>query len=109
MPLYVQRAVLARMLTHGRTAPSLPALRSFLRLCGIKFDPQPHHGGGDEEPRESDSRVERRFSKAPPGAGGDTGAYGPTLVARPNRSGIKNLFGELKRELQWGRLQKCTA
>ena len=37
-----QRAELARMLAQGRTAPILPALRSFLHLCGIKFDPEGH-------------------------------------------------------------------
>ena len=52
--------------------------------------------GGDEEPRGSGG--ERRFSEGPPGAGGDTGAYGPTTAARRSRSGIKKLFGELKRE-----------
>ncbi len=36
-----QRAELARMLAQGRTAPILPALRSFLHLCGIRFNPQP--------------------------------------------------------------------
>jgi len=52
--------------------------------------------GGDEEPRGSGG--ERRFSEGPPGSGGDTGAYGPTTAARRSRSGIKKLFGELKRE-----------
>ena len=33
--LQEQRAELARMLAQGRTAPILPALRSFLHLCGI--------------------------------------------------------------------------
>ncbi|MHB1872615.1 MAG: DUF6538 domain-containing protein [Steroidobacteraceae bacterium] len=36
-----QRAELARMLAQGRTAPILPALRSFLHLCGISFTPGP--------------------------------------------------------------------
>ena len=36
-----QRAELARMLAQGRTGPILPALRSFLHLCGIRFNPQP--------------------------------------------------------------------
>ena len=40
--LQEQRAELARMLAQGRTAPILPALRSFLHLCGIKFDPEGH-------------------------------------------------------------------
>lgn len=36
-----QRAELGRMLAQGRTAPILPALRGFLHLCGIRFDPKP--------------------------------------------------------------------
>ena len=40
--LQEQRAELARMLAQGRTAPILPALKSFLHLCGIRFDPEGH-------------------------------------------------------------------
>lgn len=36
-----QRAELARMLAQGRTAPILPALRWFLHLCGVRFNPEP--------------------------------------------------------------------
>ena len=39
--LQCQRAELSRMLAQGRTAPILPALRGFLHLCGISFNPQP--------------------------------------------------------------------
>ena len=52
--------------------------------------------GGDAEPR--DSEGERRFSEAPPGADDDVSAYGATSAARRSRSGIKKLFGELKKE-----------
>ena len=53
--------------------------------------------GGDEKPR--DSGGERRIFEAPPGAGGDIGAYGPTTSARRSRSGIKKLFAEAKRKI----------
>ena len=53
--------------------------------------------GGDDKPR--DSGGERRFCEAPPGAGVDIGAYGPTISARRSRNGIKKLFGEAKREI----------
>jgi len=39
--LQQQRAELAAMLARGRTSPILPALRGFLHLCGITFNPQP--------------------------------------------------------------------
>ena len=39
--LQAQRSELARMLAQGRTGPILPALRSFLHLCGISFNPAP--------------------------------------------------------------------
>ena len=42
LDLQGQRAELARMLAQGRTAPILPALRSFLHLCGIQFAPEGH-------------------------------------------------------------------
>ena len=38
--LQAQRPELARMLAQGRTGPMLPALRSFLHLCGIRFNPR---------------------------------------------------------------------
>jgi len=53
------------------------------------------HVRGDDEPR--DSAGERRLSEAPPGAGGDTSAYGRTTAARRRPIGIKKLFGELKK------------
>lgn len=39
--LQSQRAELGRMLARGRTEAILPALRSYLHLCGITFDPEP--------------------------------------------------------------------
>jgi hypothetical protein len=39
--LQAQRAELAGMLAQGGTAPILPALRSFLHLCGLRFNPEP--------------------------------------------------------------------
>ena len=51
----------------------------------------------DDKPR--DSGGERRFCEAPPGAGVDIGAYGPTISARRSRNGIKKLSGEAKREI----------
>jgi hypothetical protein len=61
--------------------------------------------GGDEEP--PDSGGERRFFEGPPAADGDTRAYGPTTPGKRSRSGIKKLFGELKRKT--GRTSKQRA
>jgi len=56
----------------------------------------PDVGGGEKPP---DSGGETRVSEAPPGTEGDTSIQGLTAAPRRRRSGIKKLFGELKREV----------
>ena len=41
------------MLAQGRTGPILPALRSFLHLCGISFNPAPDEAAHGEESSDS--------------------------------------------------------